>query len=80
VAHLPRTVIYHPSQQIEEECSDGSVVVSFHVCGLAELTGWIIQWGGNVEILEPAVLRDRVRETALQIAGLNKIMIKYIKT
>ena len=71
VAHMPRTVTYHPSQEIEEELPDGSVAISFQVCGLIELTSWITQWGGNVEVLEPQELRDKVRETALRIAGMH---------
>jgi len=58
---MPRTITYHPSQKIEEELPDGSVMVTFEVCGLAELTGWIIQWGDHVEVLEPQELRERVR-------------------
>lgn len=46
IAHLPRTIIYHPSQKIEEELPDGSIVVSYEVCGLDEMKTWIIQWGG----------------------------------
>lgn len=37
---------------------DGSVVVSFNVCGITEMKTWIIQWGDSVEVLEPAWLRE----------------------
>lgn len=70
VVHMPRTITYHSSQKIEEELPDGSVIVTFEVCGLAELTGWIIQWGDHVEVLEPQELRERVRETVLRIANM----------
>ena len=70
VVHMAKTITYHPSQRIDEELYDGSVIVSYEVCGLAELTSWIIQWGDNVEVLEPQDLRERVRETALRIARM----------
>jgi len=40
-----KNVLYHPSQKIEEELPDGSVLVSFAVCGLTEMVGWLFQWG-----------------------------------
>ena len=70
VVHMPKTTTYHPSQQIEEVLPDGSVIVVYEVCGLAELTSWIIQWGDNVEVLEPQELRVRVRDTVLRIAKM----------
>jgi len=52
VAHRVKNLIYHPSQIIEDELSDGSVIISFEVCGIAELTTWIMQWGNMAEVLE----------------------------
>jgi len=70
VAHLPGTIIYHPSQRIKEELPDGSLIVAFEVGGLDELKTWVLQWGNSVEVLEPDVLRKEVKEAALRIAGL----------
>ncbi len=60
VAHRVKNLIYHPSQIIEDELSDGSVIISFEVCGIAELTTWIMQWGNMVEVLEAYWLRTDI--------------------
>lgn len=70
VAYRLRRILYHPSQCIEEESADGSVVVSFRVSGLAELQTWIVQWLDRVEVLEPESLRHQVRDMGAAIAGL----------
>ncbi len=70
VAHRVQRIIYHPSQKIEEILDDGSVKVSFEVCGLAEMTGWLLQWGEAAEVLEPPHLREQVRQVAEKIASL----------
>lgn len=67
VAHRVKKLVYHPTQKIEEELADGSVVMSFQVCGIAEMKTWIVQWGDMVEVLEPPRLREDMRETASRI-------------
>jgi len=58
VAFRVRNIVYHPSQELEEELADGSIVVSFYVCGIKEMKTWIVQWGNTVEVLEPGWLRE----------------------
>lgn len=65
-----KKLCYHPSQQVVEELADGSVVLQFEVCGLIEMQSWIMQWGNQVEVLEPAALRKRVRDQASSIVAL----------
>lgn len=67
VAHRVKNVLYHPSQKFEEELPDGSSVVSFEVCGLTEMVGWLFQWGDMVEVLEPQWLREEMRTLAERI-------------
>ncbi|MCL4441209.1 MAG: WYL domain-containing protein [Firmicutes bacterium] len=69
VAHRVKNMIYHPSQQVEEP-PDGSVVLSFKICGLAEFRTWVIQWGSVAEVLEPKALREEMRSMAMAVAGL----------
>ena len=59
---------WHPSQETETE-ADGSLLWSARVAGLQEVRGWILSWGGAAEVLEPAELRDWVRE---QVARLGR--------
>jgi len=70
VAHRVANLVYHPSQVIEQELPDGSVVMCFDVCGLAEMKTWIVQWGDMVEVLEPDWLRKEMREMALRLADM----------
>ncbi len=69
VAHRVKNIIYHPSQQVEE-LPDGSVVLSFKICGLAEFRTWVIQWGDAAEVLEPQSLRNDMKAMALSISRL----------
>ncbi|MEA1960312.1 MAG: WYL domain-containing protein [Bacillota bacterium] len=69
VAFRVRKLLYHPSQRILTELDDGSLVVEFHVCGLIELQSWILQWGMEVEVMEPEGLRRGVAEMAQGIVA-----------
>lgn len=70
VAHRVKRLIYHPSQEIEEETSDGSVVMSFEACGIDEMKTWLVQWGDTVEVLEPDWLRKDMYEMAGRVVEL----------
>jgi predicted DNA-binding transcriptional regulator YafY len=50
---------WHPSQQIEQR-PDGSLVWRGRVAGLHEIRIWILGWGADAEVLEPASLRADV--------------------
>ncbi|MBM7855056.1 proteasome accessory factor B [Desulfohalotomaculum tongense] len=70
VSHRVKNVIYHPSQAVEEELADGSVIITYNVCGIKEMKTWIIQWGSNVEVLEPSWLREEMCRMAEDILKL----------
>ncbi len=70
VAHRVKKLIYHPSQVIEAELINGTVVISFEVCGIAELTTWIMQWGNMVEVLEPDWLKANICEYAMRVLAI----------
>lgn len=55
---------WHPSQELTIDEQDGSALVRFVVPGLMELVPWLRGWGPEVEVLEPADLRDQFREEA----------------
>lgn len=67
VARRVKNLCYHPSQRIVQEDADGSIVIRFEVCGLLEMRSWIMQWGSQVEVLEPLDLRKQIREMAENI-------------
>lgn len=72
VAHRVKRLIYH-SQKIEEEPVDGSVIMSFEICGIDEMKTWLVQWGDTVEVLEPGWLRKDMYEIARRVLELYKV-------
>ncbi|UKJ75407.1 helix-turn-helix transcriptional regulator [Azospirillum brasilense] len=58
---------FHPSQELEPQ-SDGSLLVRLHAGGLLEMAWHLMTWGGTVEILAPAVLRQTMRRLVTDIA------------
>lgn len=60
VAFRFKNQIYHPSQKIIAQQSDGSLIISYKVCGIKEMKTWIVQWGSNAEVLEPQWLRKEM--------------------
>ncbi len=62
VATRVREATWHPSQRVEVE-PDGSLLWRATVAGTIEIRLWILQWGADVEVLEPPALRDDVTDT-----------------
>jgi predicted DNA-binding transcriptional regulator YafY len=71
VAHRVREAVWHRSQQLTE-LDGGGVELAVRVAGIVEIQPWILSWGGAVEVLEPAALREAigaaVREAAARYA------------
>jgi len=60
---------WHPSQQLEPQ-PDGSLVWRGLVSGMREIRIWILGWGADAEVLEPAELRDDVAQELRRAAAL----------
>jgi predicted DNA-binding transcriptional regulator YafY len=52
---------WHPSEE-REMLPDGGVDLTYTVAGVDEIKHWIYSWLPNVEILEPAWLRQQAAE------------------
>jgi predicted DNA-binding transcriptional regulator YafY len=52
---------WHPSQETDEQ-PDGSLIWRGRVAGLREIRIWILGWGAEAEVLEPAELRESVAQ------------------
>jgi predicted DNA-binding transcriptional regulator YafY len=52
---------FHPTQTTERD-GEGRLLVRFHAGGAQEMCWHIFTWGRSVEILEPASLRERLRD------------------
>lgn len=50
---------FHPTQQMTQE-PDGSLRVEFTASGWIEMAWYLYQWGDQVEVVEPAELREMV--------------------
>ena len=64
--------IWHPSQ-VFKKGKDGSVVLTMEVGGLVEVMSWVLGFGRQAEVLEPANLRQAVAEEVSATAG------KYVR-
>ncbi|NLX95117.1 MAG: transcriptional regulator [Rhodopirellula sp.] len=50
---------WHHTQKVKPQ-KDGSVILTFRVDGLEEITNWVLGWAGQAKVLEPGELRSRV--------------------
>lgn len=57
---------WHPSQQLHDH-KDGRLTMTLRVADSRELVGWILNFGSGVRVLQPASLREKVREEARKI-------------
>jgi proteasome accessory factor B len=67
VARRAAETRWHPSQQLEQQ-ADGSLIWRGRVAGLREIRIWILGWGADAEVLEPAELRTSVAEELARAA------------
>jgi predicted DNA-binding transcriptional regulator YafY len=51
---------WHESQEIQS-LPDGDLILSLKVADTAEIKGWILSFGQDAEVLEPASLREQIR-------------------
>lgn len=52
---------WHPTQSFEPQ-PDGTLIMTLEVCGYREVADWVLGMGEHVEVLEPAGLRQEVRD------------------
>lgn len=69
VAGNVEEVSWHKTQRFSVE-SDGSCTFEVDVDGLAEITWWILGYGDQVIVEEPAELRERIRKIAENMCRL----------
>jgi predicted DNA-binding transcriptional regulator YafY len=61
--------VWHPIDQIVK-LDEHEVEMSFHVSSIREMVGWVLGWGEQVIVLEPAELITRVATRAREAAAL----------
>jgi proteasome accessory factor B len=70
VAENVAEVRWHSTQKVTRN-NDGSVIIEFRVDGLNEIAWWILGYGDQVQVLRPEKLRQKITETARNMAELN---------
>jgi proteasome accessory factor B len=60
-AQLVRERMWHHSQKIKE-LRDGGLELKLQLGSLEEIERWVLSWGDEAEVLEPAKLRQRLAE------------------
>jgi predicted DNA-binding transcriptional regulator YafY len=56
---IARSFVFHPDQELTD-LADGRLEVRFHASGHLEMAWHLYQWGDQVEVVAPAVLRDMI--------------------
>lgn len=69
VASRVRESVWHHSQQLLD-LDDGGCELAMTVGGIREIRSWVLSWGADVEVLEPAELRAEVAEHGRKMAAL----------
>jgi proteasome accessory factor B len=67
-AQLVRERTWHHSQKIKE-LPDGRLELHLQLGSLEEIERWILSWGEQAEVLEPATLREHLREVGKKFAA-----------
>jgi predicted DNA-binding transcriptional regulator YafY len=63
VSRYVRDRLWHPSQKFRE-LADGRLDMSLHMADTFEVRHWILGYGRDVELVEPAMLREQLRADA----------------
>lgn len=66
VADYIREKRWHDSQELREG-RNGEVELRLKLSSLVEIQRWVLSWGGDARVLQPAELRDAVRKAARRL-------------
>lgn len=59
---------WHPSQELRD-LKTGGVELRLKLSSLMEIERWVLSWGGNAVVVQPAELRNSIRLAARKILG-----------
>lgn len=69
VAHYIREWLWHRSQTFRDR-PDGRLELTLEVADTIEIRRWVLGFGGDAEVLEPASLRDAIRHEVERLTAL----------
>ena len=58
-AKIVTETVWHHTQKAKVG-TNGSVTLSFQVDGLDEIANWVLSWAGNITVIRPSELREKV--------------------
>ena len=58
-----------PYYWVSDHADADGLIMTLRVRGVEDLVGWLLNWGDQVRVLEPAALQTRLREAALAVAA-----------
>jgi predicted DNA-binding transcriptional regulator YafY len=58
--------VWHPSQRLKP-MKDGTLQMTLTVADTRELLGWVLSFGGGVQVVQPESLRAAVHEEARRL-------------
>ena len=69
VAPFISELVWHPRQRLEP-LPDGGLIFRLKVSINQEIVRWILQYGGECEVVSPKILRDMVKEQAVRMSHI----------
>jgi predicted DNA-binding transcriptional regulator YafY len=73
-----REHVFHPRQETETQ-ADGSLLVRFRAGGLREMAWHLFTWGGDVEVVAPAVLRTELDRLLAASLGASRARVRRVR-
>ena len=65
-ADLVREREWHPSQKMKD-LPKGGLLLTLRLGNLNEISGWILRWGAEAEVVKPAALREIIGRSAREL-------------
>lgn len=59
----------------EPRAADGSTIMHYRVNSFGQISGWLLSWGAQVEVLAPPALRTQLLQTAIQMAERHRSLV-----
>ncbi|MCA9924501.1 MAG: YafY family transcriptional regulator [Anaerolineales bacterium] len=66
----------HFSHVSSTQLEDGTIESVYRPRSLEQMTGWLLSWGGDMEVIAPSELRQQLAETAVLIAQRHQAAVQ----
>lgn len=59
----------------EPSAGDGSAIMHYRIHSFGQISGWLLSWGAQAEVLTPPALRTQLLQTAIQMAERHRLPV-----